>query len=650
MKWVFRFFGLIFALVVLLVVTVFFLPADRLARIATEQLSATTGRDVAINGDVALTFWPVLGVSANDLEVGNAAWAEQGPMLQAANAAIGVDVMALLRGDIRITNVEAHSPTIRLEQRLDGRASWEFTNAEDTAQITTSTDASTDAPAAMADESRTISIERLSVTNATLVYDAEGSDLVTLAGVDLALDWPDPGGPAEISATVRPADVPVRIAAQIEGFGDFIAGETRGVNATVAVPSGELSLDGRASTAGAVAGAVSFSAGNTEAFLAALGLPGIALPPKLGAQIDMRTDLTLTPDRQLALRDLVLDLHGNRLTGAADVSLNGTPNVNVQLAAGDLDLRPVQTASGSSGSSVGQSGAEPASDGWSKSPIDASALASFNGDIALSANSIDLGQFKLGTTQTVLRNDNSRMVFELRQVSAYGGQVTGEFVVNNRSGLSVGGRMNVAGMQMQPLLKDAVEFDRLTGQGDVQLSFLGAGNSVHAIMNSLSGNGGLNIARGTIEGINLDQLLRGGASSGTTIFDDLSATWNIKDGVLRNDDLLLQLKNYSASGEGQIGLGKRTLNYTVTPIALRANSGNGVAIPVRFRGPWSDVSITPDLEAALDLNLDQERRDLEDRAKSEVSERLGIKQEEGKSTEDAIKDKVKDELLRKLFD
>lgn len=650
MKWVFRFFGLIFALLVLVVVTAFFLPADRLARIATDQLSVATGRDVAIKGDVALTFWPVLGVSANDLEVGNASWAEQGPMLQAANAAIGVDVMALLRGDIRITNVEAHSPTIRLEQRLDGRASWDFSNAEDTAQINKSTEPQADRPAAAAGESRAISIERVSVTDATLIYDAEGSDLVTMAGVDLALDWPDPAGPADISARVRPADVAVNIDARIDGFGDFIAGETRGVTVTVAVPSGQLSMDGRASTAGAVAGALAFKTSNTEAFLAALGIPGIALPPKLGEQIDLRTDLTLTPDRQLSLRDLALDLHGNRLTGAADVSLDGTPRVNVQLAAGDLDLRPQDAAPRASGSSGTQSGGQPAPEGWSKTPIDATALASFNGDIALSADSIDLGQFKLGATQTVVRNDTSRMVFELRRVDAYGGRVTGEFVINNRSGLSVGGKMTVAGMQMQPLLRDAVEFDRLTGQGDVQLSFLGAGQSVHSIMNSLSGDGSLNIARGTIEGINLDQLLRGGASSGTTIFDDLSATWAISEGVLSNRDLLLQLKNYSASGEGQIGLGKRTLDYTVTPVALRANSGNGLAIPVRFRGPWSDVSIKPDLEAALELNLDQERRDLEDRAKSEVSERLGITDEAGKSTEDAIKDKVKDELLRKLFD
>ena len=348
----------------------------------------------------------------------------------------------------------------------------------------------------------------------------------------------------------------------------------------------------------------------------------------------------------MALRDVVVDLAGNRLTGAADISLNGIPQVNAQLDAGALDLRPA-TASGASGGDGGGSGSS--GSGWPKESIDASGLASFNGDISLNAKSIDLGRFKLGQTRTVLRNQDSRMVFELREVAAYAGNVTGEFVVNNRSGLSVGGRLAANGIQMQPLLSDAIDLNRLTGQGDARLSFLGAGASVHGIMNSLSGDGSLSIARGTIEGINLDQILRSGdIGGGTTIFDNLNATWTIKNGVLHNDDLLFQLKNYRASGEGVVGLGAQTVDYKFTPVALRANSGEGLAIPVRFVGPWSDVSIRPDIEAALNQKLDEQKDELEQRAREQISDKLGL--DSKNSTTDDIKEKAKDQLLRKLFD
>ncbi|WP_195821782.1 AsmA family protein [Roseobacter sp. MH60115] len=643
MKWIFRLLGLVVVIVVVGVVSIFFLPADRVARIAAEQLRGVTGRDVAITGDVSLTYWPVLGVRADGLEVGNADWAEQGPMLQAANAAIGVDAMALLQGEIRITNIEAESPTIRLEQRADGRASWQFTDASGEAQIETET--APDRPA------RAISIERLKVTDARLIYDAEDSDLVSYEGVDLTLDWPERLGPAEIAAVLRPTGSPVTIDAVIDGFAGFITGDTQTLRVAVDAEAGKLAFDGRGSTAGAVAGTLTLNTGNTGAFLQALGLPGADLPENLGRSIDLSTAVTLTPDRQLALRDLVAGLGKNRITGAADIGLNGVPQVNAQLDVGAFDLASGATPEASGGSGGGGGAGGSADTGWPKTPIDASGLAAFNGEIVLTAQSIDLGQFKLGATRALLRNDRSRMVFELRDVAAYGGNVSGEFVINNRSGLSVGGSLAARSIQMQPLLTDAADLDRLTGQGNARLSFLGAGASVDAIMRSLSGDGSLQIGRGTILGIDLDRLMRSGDSSGgTTVFDSLTGTWTIASGVLSNSDLLLQLKNYRASGNGVVGLGTQTVDYTFTPVALRANSGQGVSIPVRFTGPWSDISIRPDLEAAFEAEIDAKTDELENRAKEKLNERLGISGQDGQSTEDAVKDRVKEKLLRKLFD
>ena len=94
-----------------------------------------------------------------------------------------------------------------------------------------------------------------------------------------------------------------------------------------------------------------------------------------------------------------------------------------------------------------------------------------------------------------------------------------------------------------------------------------------------------------------------------------------------------------------------------TPTALRANSGEGIAIPVRIVGPWADPSIRPDLKAAIDLNFAEEKERVEQQVKDQVSqklqEELGVTAEEGQSVEDAVKDKVEDELkrgLRSLFD
>ena len=648
MKWILRLIGLVVVLVLVAVVSVFFLPADRIGALAADQIRKATGRDVTISG-VSMTLWPVLGVSADGLEVGNADWSDQGPMLTAENAAIGVDAMALLSGEIRITNITATRPTIRLESRADGRASWVFTDASGAAQIETEV-APDRTPQA-------VSIETLRVTDATLIYDAEGSDLVSYSGVDLALDWPERLGPADIRATLRPAGSAVEVEARIDRFAGFIAGQVQPVDATIRAGGGRLHLAGRASTAGDVAGQLTLEMPQTDAFMAALGLPAPGLPPRLGQSVDMRTELTLTADRRLSLRDLRADLDGNVISGAADIGLNGAPQVNAQLNAGALDLR---SATGS-GSEASAGSAAPAGSGWPTDRIDASGLSAFDGEIALTASSIDLGQFKLGQTRTLLRNERSRMVFELREIAAYGGTVTGQFVLNNRSGLSVGGKMNLAAIDMQAVLTDAAGIDRLTGRADGAMSFLGVGQSVDAIMKSLSGDGSILFGQGTILGFDLDRLMRSGqVGGGTTVFDSLGASWTIADGVLRNEDLLLKLKNYEARGAGQVGLGLQTIDYTFTPVALRANEGTGLAIPVRVVGPWASPRIRPDLEAAIDLNLDKkieaEKARVEAKAKealrSKVADELGVA-DTGQDLEDAAKQKLEDKVkkgLRSLFD
>ena len=559
MKWIMRILGLVVLVAVLVVVGVLMLPADKIAQIAGDQLRKVTGRDVTISGDVSMTFWPVLGVTAGGLEVGNASWAKDGAMLSTSNAAIGVDASALLRGEIRITNIEAQSPTIRLESRKDGRASWEFTDATGAAQIETET-----SPARPA---KAVTIQKLKITDATLIYDAEGSDLVSYQGVDLALDWPDANGAADIAAALRPAQEKVNIDARIENFGSFLTGTVQPLRAKITAKAGALSLQGRGSLEGAVAGAFALQAGNTATFLAQLGAGAVELPKGLGQSLNVTADLTLTPDRRLALRDLVADLGGNTLRGGVDVALNGVPQINAQLNAGALDLRSLTEGGEGGGSNAGA--------GWPKDRIDASGLAAFNGTIALNANSIDLGALSLGATRTVLRNDRSRMVFELREVNAYDGKLAGEFVMNNRNGLSVGGKLQALGVQMQPLLTDLADLSRFRGQGSAALSFLGVGQSVNAIMRSLSGEGSLKVGRGAIEGIDLDALLGSfDVEGGTTVFDSLNASYAIKGGVLRNSDLLMLLPNFNAAGAGEINLGAQTLDYTVTPKALRGEQGS----------------------------------------------------------------------------
>ncbi|WP_050929375.1 AsmA family protein [Aestuariivita boseongensis] len=642
MRWIFRLLGIVILLAAFAVGAVFFLPKDRIAAIASDQLRAQTGRELTVSDEIALSFWPVLGVTTGPVTLSDADWAGPDPMMAAQGLSIGVDARALIGGEIKIKHIEAQSPVVRLTTRADGRGNWEFGEAPA---------ADTQAGSGATASTQSFGLERLTLSDAQLIYTAAGAEPLVLSDLNATLDWPDPNGAADIAMSFTQGIAEMSFEGRIGGFGAFLEGAVAPVSLTGTVAGAALSFEGRASTGGDAAGRVEMSARDTGAVLAALGSPGAAPPAGFGQSAEAAMDLTFTEGNRITMRDLTLKLDQNLFTGAADILLSDVPQVTANLVAGDLDFSAV-TNDGS-----GTASAAPAGSGWSKDPIDASGLAAMNGTIALAANSIDLGNIQLGASRLSLNIDRSRAVLQLGQVAVFDGSVTGQLVANNRNGLSVGGDLTASQIELERMLSDLAGITRLSGRADARVQFLGVGQTMDSIMKSLSGQGSLSTGRGLIAGIDLDRLMRSGdGTGGTTVFDSLSATYTMDKGNLFNSDLLLLLANFRAEGEGRIGIGAQDIDYLFTPIALRANSGQGLAIPVRIRGPWSNPRIIPDLSEALQLDVDgkveEVKKDARESVERKLQEELGVIKEEGQSTEDAIKDALGErakERLKKLL-
>jgi AsmA protein len=635
--WLLRLVGVLVVLVLIAGVGILLLPGDRIAAVAVDQVKARTGRELQIGGDVRVTFWPVLGIETGPVRLGNATWAGPEPMLTADSLSIGVSAPDLLWGEIRVRKIVANGPDLRLIRGADGRGNWEF-----------SAPVSGPGTAASGDDgAMPVTLEDLSLSNARLSYAAPGAAPVVVAVDALTLRWPDRDGPVDLRVVARPYGDPVEIAAQIAAPAGLLAGGASAVSAQISLPGGNLGFDGRATLAGDATGRVTVEAGDSARMLAALGQAGVAIPIGLGRAADVTAEATYTADGRLSLRDLALRLDGNRLTGAADLVLSDPPQMTARLAAGVLDL------TGTGGGSAASSGAGAAAEGWSRAPIDASALGLVNGSLRLTAERIDTAAAVLGGVDATLQIDRARAVLSLQSLAVFGGTVQGELVANNRGGLSVGGRLNSDGIEMQQMLGQLAGIERLSGKAAADLEFLGVGASVDAIMHSLKGKGGLRMGRGVIAGIDLDQILRGGGIGGTTVFDGLTASFVIENGDLRNDDLALQLSRFTADGKGRIGLGARDIDYLFTPVKLSDVDGRQVTISARIVGPWANPKIRPELNQALQDELDARRDELEqrakDKAKAKLQEELGVTVEDGQSVEDALKDRVEDEAKKQLL-
>lgn len=641
MRWMIRIAGALLLGALVLVGALFLVPGDKIARVAAEQIQAQTGREVSIGGEVRFTLWPVLGVTTGPVRVANADWAGPEPMFAAESLSVGVSAPDLLTGTIRVTEIAAHRPDVRLRRAKDGRGNWEFGRQE--APVPGGSGA---APAS----SRTVTLERLVLTQARLEWIDGGAAPVTLSGLDATLDWPDPAGAASFALALAPAGERIGVEATIGAFRSFLDGEVAPLAARIAAPGGAISFDGRANTGGAAAGRLALKASDTVQMLAAAGLGRVDIPAGAGRAAEIATDATYTADGRLSLRNLALTLDQNHLSGAADLDLSGKPNFTAQLKAGALDVSTLAGPSAKGGTGGQAAGPE----AWSEAPIDASAFSLVDGTLSLSADSLRTSVTEFGAVNLTIGIDRARAVVDIARLDAFGGRLTGQFVANNRKGFSVGGKLSASGIEMARALKDLAGVERFSGKTDAEIDFLGSGQSEAAIMRSLSGKGAVRMGQGVIAGIDLDALMKSGqGGGGTTVFDSLTASYTMTGGNLVNRDLALLLKNYRADGTGRIGIGARDIDYLFTPVALRARGGEGLAVPIRIEGPWAHPRIVPDLEGVLKAKADARLKELEEdakaRAKAKLSEKLGVPVETRAQAEEAVKDKVEDEVEKGLL-
>lgn len=644
MKWLIRILFVLVAVVGLVIGALLLMPGDKLGTILAEQVKAQTGRDLTLSGDVKLSFWPVLGMETGPVSFGNAPWAGSEPMLSAQSLAVGVDAAALMGGNLQIKRIVAENPVLRLELS-DGRGNWELSSPATTSTGsggTTSSDAS----------SAAVTLDQLELTDARLIYIENGETSMDFSNVDLSARWPDVTAPMEMQAHMPVPGGAVDVDLTIPDLPAFSTGSVTPLVVNLTAPGGSIRFSGRVNLTGEMDGKMTVSSQDTHKMLAAFGQGGVSVPDGLGRVAEVSGQMTYTSDGRISLRDMVAQLDDNRLTGVADIQIAATPEITARLEAGDLDLSRAAGSENSGGSSGGGSSAQ--SDGWSKAPIDASALSLANGNIRLKANSIAVPGMTLGPSDLTLSIDRSRAVLEMHPATLFSGKLNGQVVANNRNGLSVGGNLQVDGVDINQALSTLAGVERLSGSGSGALEFLGVGQSEDQIMRSLNGKGNISVGKGVISGFDLDRLMgRGNVAGGTTVFNSLTASFLIKDGNLTNNDLLMQLDNFRADGEGRVGLGARDIDYLFTPVALRANSGDGLAVPVKIKGPWSNPSIRPDLSKVIEAAAEGKLKEIEDDAKGKVLEKVGEELDttvtSTRDAEKALKKKLENEAKKGLL-
>ncbi len=236
--------------------------------------------------------------------------------------------------------------------------------------------------------------------------------------------------------------------------------------------------------------------------------------------------------------------------------------------------------------------------------------AAFDADANINIRETRLAKLVVGPSSLGLSLRDGVLAAALNSVQLYEGQGSGKLTLDaGKPKPSFSGTFALDGVSTQPLLTAAAGFNLLAGRAELGFEFNGAGSSVEEIKHSLGGTGSIDIEDGSIQGINLTELIESlGAGSmpnlnqgpgAKTEFSVLGGTFTMASGVAETHDLEMTSELLEVKARGTVDVVTGTLDFLTQPEIKAGKRGNnklaGLSIPVRIEGPFAQPRIRPEI-------------------------------------------------------
>ncbi|MDE2345565.1 MAG: AsmA family protein, partial [Gammaproteobacteria bacterium] len=228
-------------------------------------------------------------------------------------------------------------------------------------------------------------------------------------------------------------------------------------------------------------------------------------------------------------------------------------------------------------------------------------------------------------------------------IQLYGGMLTGTAQIDASSDTPIVTEdLSLRGLQSAGLIQDLFKLKRLSGVADMHIATRALGPTVSELRHTLQGRMNFDLKNGAIEGINIwDAVARADAlakqlpppppAPARTEFADMRGSAVIRNGVLDNRDFIARLPFMDLSGAGKLDLAELTLDYTLkaritgTPRLGGKTDLSGLvghSIPLKITGTLNNMSVRPDIGAALRARMQEQVNKKKTELKSKLKQKL----------------------------
>ena len=656
-------------------------PNDYKGEITT-AVNDATGRTLTLEGDLALDFFPRIGVALGAASLSNAPGFGDAPFASIAGAKVSVEVLPLIFGSVSVAEISLDGLRLNLARNARGVNNWQDLGGGATPPPAGAAPAEGAAASGAPPE---IGVGSLRITDAEVNwsdastgsdwmltgFDFEASDFGLGESFPLSIAFNLAGAEMEVAiesemnATIALAENSYRLddlEVTIDGRGaGWPGGEGQATLAfdsfaanlneeTVELTNLRLGLLGLAISGTlqgrelfsdlSLAGAIDIAEFNPNELIARFGAAIETADPEVFRRASAHADFSYDSS-QMGMRNMRLVLDDSELTGSLgmqgetlrfDLDVN-TINIDRYLPPA---TEPSETAAANEGS-VDEIDL----------PLEPLRTFTANGTLALAET--QFMNLKLTDAEFWLTAGNGRMRLT-PSGKLYGGTISGEI------GIDVQGdaarftlKQNVANVDLNGLARDFLATEDLSGTGNVSLDLAAVGSNVGALRRDLDGDASFAFRDGAWEGIDAWYELRRAralldrneapAREGEprTTFSNVSASGVVTDGVLATNDLNATLPFMALNGSGTVNLLTEELDIEATASFVDGpvlQSDPAMArmvdqrLPLNVGGTLGAPSILPnfgamvreEVQEAVEEAVEEEKQELEQEIEQERDE------------------------------
>jgi len=647
--------GVFIALVIAVVayVAATFNPNDHKPQLI-QLVQDKTGRTLAIPGEIRLTFFPRIGAELGQISLSEPRSTQV--FAAAQQLRVSVALLPLLKKEVQVDRVLIDGLDVKLTRDARGRF-----NFDDLLQTATEPARAEKPAQAGATALPRLDIDGITLSRARIDYrDTVSGQQLQIAPLEFNTGPIRDGQRAQLALDATLSGQQPALALKL---GLRTAYTPALAQQQIKLDTVEFTLNGAA--AGLQDLHVKLGLARAEASASKIDAQGLTL--ELGAPNPAGGSLTLKAQGQASV-DLVREAVKLALDGTLDsttlalkagVQKFARPAISFDLALGDLDADrylpknpPGPTpAAGSPVPSSASSGPEP--------EINLSPLKGLDLRGTLKVAALKVMNVKTTGLRLQLKVQNGRAELNPVTASLYGGGVNGSLTADAAGAQRLAAKLDLRGIQIGPLMKDALDQQPLEGRGNVAVDVSTGGNTVTQFKRKLNGTVGVQLTDGALNGVDIAGALRnakaklgGGSQEGQasgqqkTDFTEFGASLKITDGVARNEDLSAKTPLLRLGGAGTIFIPEDRLDYTVKATVVPTLQGQGgpeldqlrgLTIPVRLSGAYTDLKWKIDFGGMAG----QRKAEL----KEETKQKLDAKKE---AAREQLKDKAGDKLKNLL--